>query len=105
MSIQVKTILIAIFTLFLAVPVVENTAAAAQGNLTGGIASEHPDWFKESFLDIAEDVEEAGESGRHVLLFMYFNGCRLAADGHSRVSSTKPRRVALSSGWSSWKRR
>ena len=39
------------------------------------LISEHPDWFKESFLDIAEDVNQAAESGRHVILFMHLNDC------------------------------
>ena len=75
MSIQIKTYLFAMLTLLAALSGIGNPAIAAQGKLTGGIASEHPDWFKESFLDIAEDVEEAGESGKHVLLFMHLNGC------------------------------
>lgn len=50
-------------------------AANTPGKLVGGIMSEHPDWFKESFLDIAEDVDEAAEADRHVILFMHLNGC------------------------------
>ncbi len=49
--------------------------STATGTVTGGKVSEHPDWFKESFLDIADDVDEAAESGRHVMLFMHLNGC------------------------------
>jgi len=45
------------------------------GTITGSKISEHPDWFKESFLDIADDVDEAVESGKHVMLFMHLNGC------------------------------
>lgn len=47
----------------------------ATGKVTGGVMSQHPEWFKESFLDIAEDVEEAAEEGKHVILFMHLNGC------------------------------
>ena len=47
----------------------------AQGQVLGGKESEHPDWFKESFLEIAEDVAEATEENRHVMLFLYLNGC------------------------------
>lgn len=50
-------------------------AGADQGKMTGGQTTEHPDWFKESFLDIAEDVEDAAESDKHVILFMHLNGC------------------------------
>ena len=49
--------------------------SAATGNIVGGQISEHPDWFKESFLDITEDVAEAADSDRHVMLFMHLNAC------------------------------
>ena len=51
------------------------TIAAEPGKVTGGISFETPDWFKDSFLEIAEDVEEATESGKHVLLFFHLNEC------------------------------
>ena len=49
--------------------------ADAPGKVVGGKMSEHPGWFKESFLDIAEDVEEAAETNKHVILFLHLNGC------------------------------
>jgi thioredoxin-related protein len=54
---------------------VSGANAAEQGKLTGAKMSTHPDWFKESFLEIADDVDEASEAGKHVLLFMEMNGC------------------------------
>ncbi|MBL7002462.1 MAG: thioredoxin fold domain-containing protein [Gammaproteobacteria bacterium] len=45
------------------------------GQIIGGVEHAAPDWFKESFLEIAEDVEEATEEGKHVLLFFQLNGC------------------------------
>ena len=36
---------------------------------------EQPAWFKESFLDIREDVEEAAADGRRVVLYFYQDGC------------------------------
>jgi thioredoxin-related protein len=54
-----------------------NPAAAetTPGQVTGGKVSSHPAWFKESFLDIAEDVDEAADSDKHVILFLEMNGC------------------------------
>jgi thioredoxin-related protein len=52
-----------------------NTSILAAGKVTGGIVSTHPDWFKESFLEISADVEEAAASDKHVMLFMHLNGC------------------------------
>jgi predicted bacteriocin transport accessory protein len=51
------------------------SAATTPGKVVGGKISEHPGWFKESFLDIAEDVNEAAEADKHVILFMHLNGC------------------------------
>jgi thioredoxin-related protein len=46
-----------------------------QGVVLGGKISEHPAWFKESFLDIAEDATEAADADKHVMLFLHLNGC------------------------------
>ncbi|WP_462331075.1 thioredoxin family protein [Thiohalocapsa halophila] len=34
-----------------------------------------PDWFKNSFLDIREDVSDAAEAGKRVMLYFYQDGC------------------------------
>lgn len=49
--------------------------SAPIGKVTGGINYEIPNWFKESFLDITEDVGEAADENKHVMLFMHLNGC------------------------------
>lgn len=49
--------------------------AAERGTITGGVVHEIPGYFKESFLEIAEDVDEATEADRHVLLFFQLNAC------------------------------
>lgn len=36
---------------------------------------EKPDWFKESFLDIREDVKEATDANKRVILYFYQDGC------------------------------
>jgi len=36
---------------------------------------EHPTWFKQSFLDIRDDVREAAEVNKRVLLYFYQDGC------------------------------
>ena len=53
--------------------------AQQPGKITGGIEYEPPGWFKQSFLEIAEDVEEAKEAGKHVMLFFHLNGCPYCA--------------------------
>ncbi|MEN8759538.1 MAG: hypothetical protein ABF303_13845, partial [Desulfobacterales bacterium] len=47
--------------------------AAERGRVTGGVPHEVPGWFKDSFLEIADDVDEASEQGKHVLLFFQLN--------------------------------
>lgn len=61
------TILIAFFISF--------TFLHAKGKMTGGSMHEIPQWFKESFLEIDEDINEAKESNKHVMLFLDLNGC------------------------------
>ncbi|HEY9149664.1 MAG TPA: thioredoxin fold domain-containing protein [Gammaproteobacteria bacterium] len=36
---------------------------------------EQPDWFKVSFLDIREDVEEATADGKRLMVYFYQDGC------------------------------
>ena len=55
-----------------------STAAASgvrHGALLGARPTEYPEWFKQSFLDIGEDVGEAGEAGRRVIVFFHQDGC------------------------------
>jgi thioredoxin-related protein len=45
------------------------------GKVTGGSEHGMPDWFKASFLDMNEDVEEAKDEDKHVILFMSLQFC------------------------------
>ena len=38
-----------------------------------------PAWFKESFLDIREDIDEARQSDKRVVLYFYQDGCPYCA--------------------------
>ena len=55
--------------------VVGNTAVAEEGKVTGGVGYEIPSWFTDSFLDIAEDVEDALDGNKSVLLYFHLDGC------------------------------
>ena len=50
-------------------------SAAERGSIIGGVTHQAPSWFKESFLEIADDVEEAAEENKHVILFFQLNDC------------------------------
>ncbi len=49
--------------------------AEIQGRFLGAMETVYPDWFKDSFLDLREDVAEASEAGRRVMLFFHQDGC------------------------------
>ena len=50
-------------------------AAEQKGQFFGAKETEYPDWFKDSFLEIGEDVQEASDAGRRVMLFFHQDGC------------------------------
>lgn len=56
---------------------------ASEGTLGQGLVNpgyhEQPAWFKPSFLDIREDIAEAGAAGKRVLLYFYQDGCPYCA--------------------------
>ncbi|MBI5462259.1 MAG: thioredoxin fold domain-containing protein [Gammaproteobacteria bacterium] len=53
--------------------------AAANPGLEPGMVNpgyhEQPAWFKNSFLDVREDIAEARAAGKRVLLYFYQDGC------------------------------
>lgn len=54
-------------------------SAVAEEALEAGMVNPgyhaQPAWFKQSFLDLREDVAEAKEQGRRVMLYFYQDGC------------------------------
>jgi thioredoxin-related protein len=58
-------------------------AVAAEGELSAGLVNpgyhEKPSWFKESFLDLREDVQEAAAGNKRVMLYFYQDGCPYCA--------------------------
>jgi thioredoxin-related protein len=71
-----------IASLLLLLPVwtaVGEEPVAAGGVLEPGMVNpgfhEQPEWFKQSFLDIREDVAEAAANGKRVMLYFYQDGC------------------------------
>lgn len=75
-------------------------SAGTEAVLAGGVNpgyQEKPAWFKESFLDIREDIAEAAGEGRRVILYFYQDGCpycaRLLKDNFgNRAIAEKTRR-------------
>ena len=66
--------------------------AVTPGKVVGGKNFDTPAWFKDSFLEIATDVEEANESGKHVLLFFHLNRCPYCAQTVNEQFQKEPLR-------------
>ena len=53
--------------------------AAGETELTPGMVNpghvEQPDWFKVSFLDLFEDIAEAADEDKRVMVYFYQDGC------------------------------
>ena len=48
---------------------------AKEGKVIGTSNHTIPSWFKDSFLDINEDIAEASEKNKHFMIFLDFEGC------------------------------
>lgn len=61
----------------------EEPPAASPATLAPGMVhpgyEEKPAWFKESFLDIREDIKEATDADKRVILYFYQDGCPYCA--------------------------
>jgi len=53
--------------------------ASSEGELAPGMVNpgyeQKPDWFKVSFLDLYEDIAEAKENGKRLMIYYYQDGC------------------------------
>ena len=53
--------------------------AKTEGELSAGMVNpghkEQPDWFKVSFLDLFEDIEEAADNNKRLMVYYYQDGC------------------------------
>jgi len=48
---------------------------AEKGKFFGAKHTDYPSWFKESFLDLREDLKEAEAAGKRVMIFFHQEGC------------------------------
>jgi len=49
--------------------------ATEPGQYLGAKDTEYPAWFKDSFLDLREDIDEASAEGKRLMLLFYQDGC------------------------------
>lgn len=55
------------------------SATALEADMVNPGYHEKPSWFKESFLDLREDIQEATDNKKRVLLYFYQDGCPYCA--------------------------
>ena len=67
---------IALVLLIISAPAAAETAS---GKVTGGQKYDLPDWFKMSFLELKDDLREANQHGKQLMLFMHLEECPYCA--------------------------
>ena len=70
--------LLSLLALVAPLPAQEGEAGLSSGMVNPGF-HEKPAWFKHSFLDLREDVNEAAEEGKRVILYFHQDGCPYCA--------------------------
>ena len=63
---------------------------SALGTVSGAVEYAMPDWFKDSFLDIQEDINAANSQHKHVMLFFHLNECPYCQKMLADSFSTEP---------------
>ncbi len=75
--INLLNISVSVFLVFVSSLSVVN--AKSEGELEAGMVNpghqEHPAWFKVSFLDLFEDIEDAADNNKRLLIYYYQDGC------------------------------
>lgn len=70
----VRHLAIVFMAVFILAPAA-NASSKDKGQFFGGISTEYPVWFKDSFLDFQEDLSEATEAGKRLVIFFHQDGC------------------------------
>ena len=60
-------------------PAKAGSAESLQQDMVNPGYHDKPAWFKESFLDLREDIKEAADNNKRVLLYFYQDGCPYCA--------------------------
>jgi thioredoxin-related protein len=66
------------------------TEAPKRGEVQGGVLHPAPAWFKDSFLDIADDIEEATDADKHLMLFFDLTGCPYCDQMLTEIFESEP---------------
>ncbi|SFV63556.1 thioredoxin SoxW [hydrothermal vent metagenome] len=53
--------------------------AIEKGEFYGSAQEKNPSWFKSSFLDLEEDINDATKKGKNIIIYFHQNGCPYCA--------------------------
>ena len=62
----------------------------ATGAFLGAAETTYPAWFKDSFLELADDVAEAADEGRRVIILFHQDGCPACEQWSKEVGEIYP---------------
>jgi thioredoxin-related protein len=79
----------------------ESKLTDIDGQVEGVADYDIPGWFKESFLEISDDASEAGDSGKHLLLFFHLDDCPYCARMLKDNFNTEPNSTFIQSNFDS----
>jgi thioredoxin-related protein len=78
-----KMLKVTTLSMLLLLVVPQLKAAGSEGELGQGLVNpgfhEKPTWFKNSFLDLSEDLQEAVDEGKRLILYFHQDGCPYCA--------------------------
>ncbi len=72
-------ILITVIMVFITIPTLMAKEEVKEGVYSGAKTATHPDWFKESFLDLEEDIADAASEGKRLVVYFWQSGCPYCA--------------------------
>lgn len=64
-----------LFSLTLCLPALAAEPSAKRGQFLGAMATEYPAWFKQSFLNLNEDIAEARAAGKRLMILFHQDNC------------------------------
>ena len=64
-----------LFTMLFHTNVIADETNKQRGNFEGATDTLYPDWFKLSFMELEEDIAEAAEEGKRLMLLFHQDGC------------------------------
>ena len=71
--------LVLLFSLLIFQPTLAVEPVKEAEFLGSQVVDELPNWFKASFMDFSEDLEEADDQGKHVMIYFHQDGCPYCA--------------------------